>query len=82
MINEQEFSRKKQPCTFLPLIVRNIHAKNQKNPLRGYPGKVVTNERRTTLGIRTLTSTDVENSTPLTGNILTTEDASEMRFSR
>ena len=42
----------------------------------------VDGQRRTTLGIRTLTSTDVENSTPLTGNILKTEDASDMRFSR
>ena len=34
------------------------------------------------LTIPGLTSTDVENSTPLTGNILKTEDASDMRFSR
>ena len=50
--------------------------------MRGTPDFAVTAQRRTTLGIQTLTSTDVENSTPLSCNILRTEDALVMRFSR
>ena len=50
--------------------------------MRGTPDFAVTAQRRTTLGIQTLTSTDVENSTPLSGNILRTDDALDMQFSR
>ena len=50
--------------------------------MRGTPDFAVTAQRRTTLGIQTLTSTDIENSTPLSCNILRTEDALVMRFSR
>ena len=56
----------KPPCAFLTLIVRNIHAKNQKNPVRGFPEKQQTDGPKDELTIPSLTSTDVENCSALT----------------
>ena len=40
----KEHSCKKRPCHFPRFIVLKHHAKFRKNPARGYPGKVLTNQ--------------------------------------
>ena len=39
------FFPEKPPCTFLSLIVRNIHAKKLRNLARGSPRKLLTDQR-------------------------------------
>ena len=39
-----EFFTEKLPCAFFSLIVLNIHAKNQKNPLDGFWEKLFINQ--------------------------------------
>ena len=44
----------KRPCSFLSLIVLNIHAKFRQNPWSGSPGKVFTDQRTNRLTDRQL----------------------------
>ena len=66
IIEWSRFFPGKPPCTFLVLIVVNIHAKKLRNPRCGSPGILLTDRRTDGLTNRGLTSTEVENWNVLT----------------
>ena len=61
LLNDPDFFREIGPCHFSSFIIHYLHAKNQKNPRRGYRDLWSRTDRQTDRHFGAITSTKVEN---------------------